>query len=204
MLRRLSTILSLLSLLLCAATCVLWVRSYSVADIYCWASRSGTESEAGSYAGGMFVTETQRVPAANDMTGLLFSGGSTGDSLSYEQRPATKGATWTDRYSASALIWQGGGFGLVSDGSNRMTVQKIEERGDITAISGVAGPVLCNRVALVVPYWALVMATGILPAWLGLRIGRWGIRRRSSRSGLCPSCGYDLRASPERCPECGR
>ena len=49
------------------------------------------------------------------------------------------------------------------------------------------------------PHWALALAAA-LPA--PLLVSRWRQRRRA-RVGLCPACGYDLRASPERCPECG-
>jgi hypothetical protein len=53
---------------------------------------------------------------------------------------------------------------------------------------------------VVLPLWfvaALLLAPPVYRA-VGLRRAR---RRR--RTGHCASCGYDLRATPDRCPECG-
>jgi hypothetical protein len=54
--------------------------------------------------------------------------------------------------------------------------------------------------ALVVPWWSVAAVFAMLPL---ARIAAWLRRRRHAARGLCPRCGYDLRATPERCPECG-
>lgn len=46
--------------------------------------------------------------------------------------------------------------------------------------------------------WLIAMTWAVLPIlWIALRF------RRRSPAGMCSDCGYDLRASTDRCPECG-
>jgi hypothetical protein len=51
--------------------------------------------------------------------------------------------------------------------------------------------------------WLLMLVFGTLPAAALFRALRRRARRRRVAAGLCGRCGYDLRASRGRCPECG-
>ena len=59
---------------------------------------------------------------------------------------------------------------------------------------------LAYYVAWTVPLWAVCAVTAVPPA---VRAWRRLKRRSRAKSGHCPACGYDLRATPGRCPECG-
>jgi hypothetical protein len=50
-----------------------------------------------------------------------------------------------------------------------------------------------------VPHWFFVFIFALMAVWLGRK---WW-RGRIDASGKCGVCGYDMRATPQRCPECG-
>lgn len=50
------------------------------------------------------------------------------------------------------------------------------------------------------PLWLPLAIFGVLPT---AKFLHWRKLRRRVARGQCPRCGYDLRASPDRCPECG-
>jgi hypothetical protein len=160
--RRLFTVLSALSLVLCLALVVAWVRSYAVETIL-------LESRPGQLLliGVDDVPETVHKNREGQSIEDFLAG------LSHWNPPQEQ------RLLGFYLARGGSGTRVVGPG-NSYTLQYFWVLG--------------------VPYWPLVLLTLIAPAW-------WMWRRRTAlrraRANACANCGYDLRATPGRCPECG-
>ena len=59
---------------------------------------------------------------------------------------------------------------------------------------------LVSRVS--VPLWAILTLTSAAVVLRRTAASR-GVRLGRRNDGRCPACGYDRRATPDRCPECG-
>lgn len=174
--RHVFAVLAALSAILCLVTVAIWVRSYWVRDIVTFSQPGGNSHLAQSILGRVHV-----------VTGL--DGGSEGG-RSYA----------ADRLSPQA-IWSGGVSGYPVEVHRHLGfVWQTYSRFQFDLMTGGQAALFTTHHRLIViPYAYPAALFALLPiVWLS------GKRRRARRRiGLCSKCGYDLRASPERCPECG-
>jgi hypothetical protein len=189
--RILHRLLTALSLLLLPACAGVWVRSYSVSDKLDWynwpedrsfldiqfihCSRGGVEFTAAHFfSSGLHVAN-----------GIHFA---------HYRHPATMYPLFSDslspgfspeprRYAALGFEWIPRSAGKLKSSDPIDTVFQ----------------------SLTLPLYFPTLLFALLPAHYLLFVRRR--RRRIAKRlalGLCPSCGYDMRATSQRCPECGR
>src|SRR5688500_3351034 len=172
--RRLLSIVTFLSLALCVAVIVLWVRSYSVNDVVLRVVEQGDAHYTTGYLKSAHGTLSAQWI---DYSGPLAAGTQPAEA---DWRVQSVPLDREDRLPQ--LRFMDGGFRVGPYGYGHLR-----------------GGVAQYRVA--VPHWAAMLLSLLLPAAL---LGtRWVRRRRMSGIRMCRNCGYALRATPERCPECG-
>jgi hypothetical protein len=172
MLRRLLTVLSALSLLLCAAAVALWVRSYFRGDSVGFAGGPPPPAVSSEW----FVRSNYGV--------LYFARNSAyGSALGFDERPLRWRSSPPSRVFSHPVV-PGRPFSFVL--------------GPFS-LGGRIGPAY-SHAAFTVPHWFPALLGAVAPlVWLR----RFRRTRRRKARGLCARCGYDLRATPGRCPECG-
>jgi hypothetical protein len=176
--RHLLNVLTALSLMLAISTAVLWIVSYS-------------EVERVRY---------QPLVDARASSSWSINGRPSEVSLQLRVTPGWVEGWWGEMPSGLHLAggepvdgggtdwrWKVPGFGAEKFHANAI-------RRDGSRVLYIQGYSFWFRIA-----WIAAVSI-LLPLWRTLYFLH---RRVRPKAGLCPHCAYDLRATPDRCPECG-
>jgi hypothetical protein len=204
LLRILLNVITALSLLLCAASAMAWVRSY----------RSAVDT--------VIVYRVSRDPGAltSSEYALLWCRGT----LRYSIRSTIDTCDHTD------LLDELESFRRSTTRGYKFVLNPVDwfERNTFLPRQQTLGPVAVGRSFDVNPFqkewqtnpgghrqtwateqfdvrlWLVVTVFATIPSVRTVRFVHRALRQRGrGRAGLCPTCGYDCRATPDRCPECG-
>lgn len=174
MMRWVFNIFALLSFLLCVATVVLWVRSYSACDNYC-----GFDGPRDWFV----VSQSGIVTISEHFT-------------RHEQR-GTANAWYTIEaaeieFEDSAII----GISIKAEG---MSTRRFPSTAPSTLFSN---DVESYWEVCISHLWLAYIFAGLPILWCFSTYRRVRVKRRL-KNNLCVACGYDLQGSEGTCPECG-
>jgi hypothetical protein len=183
MIRRLLNLLTILSLLLCVAAVAMWVTGYRWGTSLTWTRGDPVGTDQG-FLEVSLLSERGEAAAVIDREWAH---------CDQDVGPLLARAEWPSR-----LRWgwrpSGGMFDHLTDSDIWPTAgfAAVDNRTELSPQDG------SRYTVLMAPWWAAAAAFAVLPT---IRLSRRLWRRR--KAGSCPTCGYDLRATPGRCPECG-
>jgi len=181
--RHVVEIFGAISLVLCVAAAALWVRGYFAGDMLSWARET--------LHGQKF--EYRTVDAFSTHGGLRITYGyyrrdlSAAEAAAKHPRGSNIGVSHFDNYPAYPHPLGDTPIKLAN-----LLGFHAGWNGGVDPIERSTNSTHC----IVIPDWFLVLIFAA-PAALLLR------RRPRGPHGRCRVCGYDLRATPNRCPECG-
>jgi hypothetical protein len=195
--RTLLTAATLASLLLCIATIVLWVRSYRTTEGLRHGINKPLAGQRGCYscdlissAGvlGFLLVDTSPSPE-DDARGQVPT---AMPGVYYLHEPVGTGYYSDPQYHGHGLpigyrSRHPPAMGFITDIKDPSELVRWWE----TQREGWA------------PHWLVAGVFAMPPAVAFARRRRRTRQAARRHHGLCPNCGYDLRATPTRCPECG-
>ena len=171
-----------LSLALWVATTVLWLRAPFFQDVIAASAPSGRLIRVHIKENGVVIA-------------------------SIAQWPRHEPLSWRSDATGKA----GYGIPVMFDGKSMRSSRVLPGIEYGSGIGTVADPSLPNAAAtpvrgsfvVIVWAWPLAVTLALAGPLVATVVRRWAIRRRRVTKGLCLTCGYDVRASAGRCPECG-
>jgi hypothetical protein len=171
-----------------------WLRTHLATDVVCWTGAGGRLYEVATIPGQVRVTVARGWPGGTEPV-RWYRGVGAG--------PAGRAVFG---HNVIRGPWFAPGFAIADRRTRVATGRPGTARTGTAVTAGTAA-----AATVFVPYRTyaaalgpMVLLCGAYPwavAWRKVRDKR--MRRERVRQGLCAECGYDLRASAGRCPECG-
>jgi hypothetical protein len=202
--RRFFVAILLLLVFVSVVNVIFWIRSYRSTDVWEIGQRFETDKYRHYWlvacVSGHFCLESREIEEPGDRWPRE-------PQNQWPQIPPRHWPQWVvDReYITSDRRWGLGGVDYLHRDLGIGTRQARRSRFDPPGVIRFSSCLNAPFDVVRIPFYVVVLVTALPPAIVFSRCLARKVRQRHRlRNNLCLDCGYDLRASKDRCPECGK